>query len=216
MRYFRSYPRIMYFPIFPSKIWGKNCALYMAKCTNLAATESGLECAYVNNDNFTVLVREGGRRRWVCMYIVQQLHPNWLSKQSNESASDFALSLNIPCRNYLDDSGGHSYQQLVIGSFVTTMYLLMHHVSCSFLVEHHHPGDSASLQPRFGAQQLLGFPKTKIRVSGKRLRLDDIQENTTRQVLENERNVWGPKVPTLKESEASLSYVQYFLYLASS
>ena len=29
---------------------------------NLAAKESGLECACVNNDDFTVLVSEGGRR----------------------------------------------------------------------------------------------------------------------------------------------------------
>ena len=30
------------------------------------------------------------------------------------------------------------------------------------------------------------------------------------------RAVWGPKVPTLKGTEASLSYVQCFLYLVSS
>ena len=32
----------------------------MASC-KLAAKESGLECAYVNNDDFTVLVSRGGR-----------------------------------------------------------------------------------------------------------------------------------------------------------
>ena len=30
------------------------------------------------------------------------------------------------------------------------------------------------------------------------------------------RTVWGPKVPPLKGTEASLSYAQYFLYLVSS
>ena len=30
------------------------------------------------------------------------------------------------------------------------------------------------------------------------------------------RTMWGPKVPTLKGTEASLSYVQCFLYLVSS
>ena len=50
----------------------------------------------MNNDNFTVLVSGGGRRRWVSVCTVWPLHWKWLSEQSNESASDFALSLNIP------------------------------------------------------------------------------------------------------------------------
>ena len=39
----------------------------------------------------------------------------------------------------------------------------MHHVlSRDFQETANHPGDSAPLQPRFGALQLLTFPKTKI------------------------------------------------------
>ena len=64
---------------------------------NLAAKESGLECACVNNDDFTVLVRGGGRLRWVSMHtVVWLLHSKWLSKESNESASNFVLNLTIP------------------------------------------------------------------------------------------------------------------------
>ena len=63
---------------------------------NLAAKESGLECTCVNNDDFTVLVSGGDRRHWVSMCIVWPSHSKWLREQSNESASDFALSLNIP------------------------------------------------------------------------------------------------------------------------
>ena len=40
---------------------------------------------------------------------------------------------------------------------------LMHHISYRvFGKTSNHPGDSAPLQPRFGALQLLAFPKTKI------------------------------------------------------
>ena len=63
---------------------------------NLAARESGLECACVNNDNFTVLVSGGGRHCWVSTCTVWLSHSKWLSKKSNKSASNFALSLNIP------------------------------------------------------------------------------------------------------------------------
>ena len=67
------------------------------------------------------------------------------------------------CRNYSDGSEGHSYGELVIGSFITTMHPLMHHISCRvFWKKSNHPGDSAPLQPRFGTRWLLAFPKTKI------------------------------------------------------
>ena len=67
------------------------------------------------------------------------------------------------CRNYSDDSEGCSYRQLVIGSFIMTTHPLTHHVSCSlFGKTPNRPDDSALLQPRFGALQLLAFAKTKI------------------------------------------------------
>ena len=45
--------------------------------------------------------------------------------------------------------------------------------------------------------------------------IDEIQENMTGQLMAIGRTVWGPKVPTLKRPEASLSYAQCFLYLVS-
>ena len=63
---------------------------------NLAAKDGGLECACMNNDNFTVLVSGGGRHHWVSMCTVSLLHSKWLSKYSKESAWNFALNLNIP------------------------------------------------------------------------------------------------------------------------
>ena len=64
---------------------------------------------------------------------------------------------------------------------------------------------------------LLLFPKLKSPLKGKRFQtIDEIQENTTGQLVAIGRTVWGPKVPTLKEIDASLSCVQWFLYFASS
>ena len=63
---------------------------------------------------------------------------------------------------YSDDSEGCSYGQLVIG-VIGTMCPLTHHILCSFFCEtSYHPGDSAPLQPQFGALGLLAFPNTKI------------------------------------------------------
>ena len=70
------------------------------------------------------------------------------------------------------------------------------------------------LQSRFGVLQLLAFPKTKITLERKEIEtVDEIQENTTGRLMVIGRTVWGPEVPTLKGTEASLSYVQCFLYL---
>ena len=71
------------------------------------------------------------------------------------------------------------------------------------------PGDSVPLQPRLGALQLLAFTNW-FQI------MYEIQKNTTGQLMEIGRIVWGPKVPSLKETEVFLSYVQRFLYLVLS
>ena len=79
------------------------------------------------------------------------------------------------------------------------------------------PGDSAPFWPRFGALYLLHFPKLKWPLKENRFQtIDEIQENTMGQLMAIGKTIWGPKVPTLKGTEASLSYVQCFLYLISS
>ena len=61
------------------------------------------------------------------------------------------------------------------------------------------------------------FPKLKSPLKGERFQtIHDIQENTTGQLMLIGRTVWSPKVPALKGTEVSLSYVQCFLYLVSS
>ena len=75
-----------------------------------------------------------------------------------------------------------------------------------------HPGDSMPLQLRFGA--LLFFPKTKI--TFEREDISDHQWDSIKYEVSADgdgRTVWGLKVPTGKRTEASLSYVQCFLYL---
>ena len=58
------------------------------------------------------------------------------------------------------------------------------------------------------------FPKLKSPLKGKRFRgVIEIQENTTGKLMVIGRTVWGPKVPTLKETEVSFSCVQCFFYV---
>ena len=80
-----------------------------------------------------------------------------------------------------------------------------------------HPGDSAPYSPDLAPWHFWLFPKLKSPLKGKRFQTtDEIQENTMGQLMATGRTVWGPKVPTLKGTEAWLSYVQCFLYLVSS
>ena len=94
----------------------------------------------------------------------------------------------------------------LIGSFIVTMSPLMPHVLCRVFGEtSNHPGDSAPLQPRFGALQILFqsvlkkpclFPKLKSPLKGKRFQpVDKTQENTMGQLMVTGRTVWGSKAP---------------------
>ena len=95
-----------------------------------------------------------------------------------------------------------------------TMCLLMHHVFCRVFWWN-------IKSPRLHSPDLVTcnfwlFPKQKSPLKGKRCQtIDEIQENMTGQLMVIGRTVWGPKVPTLKRTEASLSHVQCFLYLIS-
>ena len=63
---------------------------------NLAAKENDLEFTCVNNDDVTVLVSGDGRLCWESMCTVWLSQSEWLREESNGSASNFELSLNIP------------------------------------------------------------------------------------------------------------------------
>ena len=133
------------------------------------------------------------------------------------------------------DKNEHSYGQPVTGSFITTTCPLMYHISYRVFFAKHQITQvtqlpySPDLVPwKSGA--LLASPKTKITLereeisdcwwdSGKYNGAADGDSNKefcrvfcTVEGMQG-GTVWGRKVPTLKETEKSLSYVQYFLYL---
>ena len=143
------------------------------------------------------------------------LHSKRPSKESNKYASEFALSLNIPPLKLF---GWFRRLQL----WATGDWQLHHnnmpvHASCPmqrFWQNWCFAKSPCPRQPRSGDLWLPAFPKTEIIFGRKRFQtIDRIQENTRGQLMVTGRTGWGPKVPTLKGTEASLSCVQGFLYL---
>ena len=135
----------------------------MPHLCNLAAKEDELECTCVNNNDFTVLVSGSGTCLRVSVCTVWPCIQDDRESRTKNFHQTLHWALTFLHGNYSDDSEGHSYGQLVIGSFITTMSPLMHHISCrAFGETSNHPGDSVSLHPRFDAQWVLDFPKTKI------------------------------------------------------
>ena len=122
------------------------------------------------------------------------------------------------CGSYSNDSEACSSGQLVIGSFITSSTCSCITCCAEFFGEtSNHPGDSALLLPRFGTSWLLAFPKTKI--TFERGEIADHQWDSGKYkgaAMATGRTVWGPKMPTLKGTDASLPCVQCFLYLVSS
>ena len=96
------------------------------------------------------------------MCTVWPSHSKWLSEQSNESASSFALRFNIPPGKLFRWFRRTQLWATGDWHFITT-HLLLHHVSCRVFGEtSNHSGDSFPLQARFGTLWLLAFSKTKI------------------------------------------------------
>ena len=114
----------------------------------------------VNKGDFTVLVSRGGRCHWVSMCTVWPLHSKWLSEYSNESASNFAP---FHRRNHwiIQKAVAMSIWWLAASSQQCTCSCITSRAWC-FGKTSNHPGDSAPLQPRFGALWLVAFTKTKI------------------------------------------------------
>ena len=61
----------------PLLIWRERFAQHR---WTLAAKESGLECACLNNNDFTILVSGGSGRGWVGMWTVWPSRSKWLSE----------------------------------------------------------------------------------------------------------------------------------------
>ena len=136
---------------------------------NVAAKENGLECTHVNNDDFTVLVSGAvdaiewacvlsGRRiqndwveQWICIkFCIKLEHSSletiWMIQKAAAPKDNWWLAVS---------SRPHTH------SCITTCAEIFGETS-------NYPGDSGPLKPRFGALQLLAFPKTKSPLKGKR------------------------------------------------
>ena len=148
---------------------------------DLAAKDGGLECTFVNNDDFTVLVSGGGRCRWGSMRTVWPSHPKWASRAMN--LHQILCEAWIFLRgNYSDDSEGHSYGQLVIGSFIRQCACLCIMSHAEFFAEtSNHPGDwvtQPAYSPDLAPCDFWLFPKLKSPLKGKRFQtINKIQEN---------------------------------------
>ena len=105
-----------------------------------------------------------------------------------------------------------------MGSFIMTTCPLMHHILCGdFWQNIQPPRWQPPYSPDLEPWNFWLFPKVKSPLKGKRFQtFGEIQENIMGKLMVPGRTVWGPKVPTFKGTEESLSYVQCFLYLLSS
>ena len=204
---FGSYHKI-FIEVCPEKVQPSliQWELFVWHQCNLATRKRVLECACVNNDNFTVLV-SGAVDAVDCVLCGCYIQNDWTSWAMNlHQILHWAWT--FLRKNYSDDSEGHSYGQLVIGGCIMTMCPLTHHISFRVF---------GALQARFSALWILIFPKLILPWKGKRFQtVNEIQENMMGQLMVIGRTVWGSKVSALKGTEASLSYVQCFLYIVSS
>ena len=150
---------------------------------------------------------------WMSMCTVWVSHSKWASRAVNLhqilcSAWTFLHG------NYLDDSEGCSYRQLVIGSFITTQHAHLCIKPCTvFLGNIKSPRWLSLPTPDMLPSNFWLFPKLKLPLKRKFQAINEIQENMMRQLMVIGRTVWGPKVPTLKNTEVSFFYVQCFLYV---
>ena len=171
---------------------------------NLAAKESGLECACVNND-FTGLVSGGSRQHWVSVCTVWLSHSKGLSKKSNK----FCVKL--------EHSSMEIFWMIQKATAVGNWWLTASSWQCtrSCITSPTELFDETSNHPRdFDVLWLLAFSKTKITFG--REEISDHWWDSGKYdeaAVATGRIVCGPMVPTLKGTEASLSCVQCFLYL---
>ena len=170
----------------------------------------------MNNDDFTLLVSGGSRhplsKHVYCVAVAfkitklleQQICIKFCVKLEHSSEETIWMT---------------QLGQLVIGSFITTTRPLIHHVSCRvFWWNIKSPRWLGPTTAQIQHPATSGFSQNSNHLrKGRDFRsLMRFQENITGQVMANGRTVWGPKVPTLKQTGVSLSYIQCFLYLVSS
>ena len=164
----------------------------------------------MNNADFTVLVIEGTRHCWVSMCTVWLSHSKWQQVEQG-------ICIKF-CVNPLQKLFGW-FRRLQL--WATGDWQLHHnnvstcasHFVQRFLVKYQ---ITQVTQPPYSPDLttcgLWLFPKLKALFKAKRFQaVSEIQENTMGQLMAIRRTVWGPKLPALKGSEASMSCVQCFV-----
>ena len=154
---------------------------------------------------------------WACVLCGHHSQNDWASRAIN--ASNFVLRLNISLWKLF--RWFRRPQLWATGDWQLCHYNMPVHVSClmqSFFVKHQIIQVTQPLySPDLAACNFCLFLKLKSLWKEKRFQtIDEIQENTMGQLMVIGRIVWGPRVPTLKGTEASVGHVQCFLYLVSS
>ena len=123
-------------------------------------------------------------------------------------SSNFALSLNIPSMETLQmiqKAAAMGNWWLAASSWQCTHSCI---TPCAELFgkTSNHPGNSALCNPDLVPCNFWLSTKLKSPLKGKRFQtIYEIQENMTGQLMAIGKTVWGPKVPTLKGTEVSLS-----------
>ena len=114
----------------------------------------------MNNDDFIVLVSGGGRCCWVSMCTVWPSHSSW----QWIICIQFCLKLEDSSREtvwMIQNTVAMGNWWLAASSRQHTHSCIISHAEI-FGTTSNYPGDSAPLQPRFGALWLLAFCKSKL------------------------------------------------------
>ena len=133
---------------------------------NLAAKQSGLQWACVNNDDFIELVSGGGRRCSVSTCTVWSLLNAF--KMAEPGKQQISIKFCIKLEHSPMKTIWMIHKATVMGNLWLAASSRQHAHSCStsrvesFGQTSNHPADSALVQPRLGALWLLAFPKIKI------------------------------------------------------
>ena len=145
---------------------------------------------------------------WACVLCGHRIHSDWAHRAANLHHK-FALSLSIPLGNYSDDSEGCAKGNRWLAaspaqhacSCITSMQSCLVKIQITQVTQSPYSLDLAPWD-------FWLYPNIKSPLKGKRFQaVSEIQENTMRQLMVIGRTVWGPKMPTLKGTEVSLSYV---------
>ena len=164
----------------------------------MAAKETGLECTCVNNDDFTVLVSGAvDAIEWhvycvaVTVKVIEQVEQciciKFCVKLEHSSTETIWV---------IQKASALGNWCLTASTQPLTTYVS--HLMQSFLAKHQ---ITQMTQPPYSPDLVLCnfwlFTKPKSPLKGKRFQtVDEIQENTTGQLMAIGRTVWGPNVPT--------------------